>query len=145
MSSDDPHQARLLLVHKAGGKIEGRAKYHKLIYKLRDEDIEPEIDQILEDRGPFDPGLSETVQRYIDLGLLEVDADDDPHEIFETEKGERYMSGYERTKSKLDTGFRRTVSAVSDVIREHGDRSASDIVSDEDVQEEKEKLRGDDV
>jgi len=142
---EDHHQSRLLLVHEAGGEIEGRAKYHKLIYKLRNEDIDPEIEQILKDRGPFDPGLSETIQRYIDLGLLDVDEENEPHEIRETGKGERYISGYERLKWKIDNRFRETKSAVSEVIREHGDRSASEIVRDEDIQEEKEKPRGEDL
>lgn len=39
---------------------------------------------------------------------MEVNDREEPHEIEETEKGCRYMSGYERVKLRLDTRFSET-------------------------------------
>ncbi|MFD1514005.1 hypothetical protein [Halomarina rubra] len=140
---DKSHHPRLMVLHESGGHIEGRAKFHKLLYKYRgEEDGRSSIEQIREERGPFDPGLSKAMQRYVDLGIVEVDESDEPHKIGETEKGERYMSGFERTKSRLDSKFARTKEFVADVVDKHGGRSARDIVQDEDVQEDKDNPYG---
>lgn len=137
VSDEKSHHQRLLLLHEAGGRIEGRAKYHKLLFKYQQDKEEAPLTFVREERGPYDPGLSEAMQRYSDLGLVKVDDSDEPHEVIETEKGQRYMSGYERTKTRLDDAFARTREKVEEVVRHHGDRSANDIVEDEDVQEAK--------
>ncbi|PSP93483.1 hypothetical protein BRC91_09530 [Halobacteriales archaeon QS_4_62_28] len=132
-----------MLLHEADGKIEGAAKFNKLLYKHEsEEDIETEITQIRDQRGPREPGLSQTMQRYIDLGLIKVDKSEEPHTVEETKKGNRYMSGWERTKMRFDRSFREKKRAVSNTIRKHGDRSANEIVQDDDIQEEKEKPVG---
>jgi hypothetical protein len=137
--SDKEHQPRLLLLHEAGGEIRGRGKYHKLLDKYRREaEDDTEIEYVVEERGPFDPGLSRSVKRYIDTGIVEPDEDDESRDVQETEKGERYTSGFERAKSRLDDSFERTLQRVRGVVTEHGDRSMSDMVQDEEVQSDKE-------
>lgn len=137
--SDKEHQTRLLLLHEAGGEIQGRGKYHKLLDKYRREvEDETEIEHVVEERGPFDPGLSRSVKRYIDMGIVEPDEDDESRDVRETQKGERYTSGFERTKRRLDDSFERTLQRVRSVVAEHGDRSMSEMVQDKEVQSDKE-------
>lgn len=78
------------------------------------------------------------MQRYIDLGHVEVDDEDEPHEIRQTEKGERYMSGYERTKLRLDETFRQTKERIAETVKKHGDKSANGMVQEESIKEAKE-------
>ena len=143
MSDDENHDTRLLMLHEAGGKIEGRAKYHKLLFNYADEEVDKsELNFVLEERGPFDPGLSKAMQRYMNLGLIEVDDDEEPHEIIETEKGERYLSGYERAKLRLDSRYRRTKKRVTNTILKHGDKSANEMVQRENIREAKQNPTG---
>ncbi len=139
MTDDETHHPRLLMLHESGGQIEGRAKYHKLLFNYVDEETEESsLDFVLEERGPYDPGLSQTMQRYEDLGIIEVNDSEEPHKIEETEKGQRYMSGYERAKKRLDKTFEKTKDRISNTIRKHGNKSASEMVKEENVQEAKE-------
>lgn len=138
---DKPHYPRLLLLHESDGEIRGRKKYHKLVRLYeRQADDETEISSIREDRGPFDPGLSKTMRRYIDVGLVEADDEGESRDVEETEKGERYMSGLERTKSHLDTHFQKTQERVSTVISEFGDKSGSEL--EEELSDDKENAYG---
>lgn len=138
MTDDEAHHPRLLLLDEVDGEIEGRAKYHKLLYNYVDEEAEnSELSFVREERGPYDPGLSQAMQRYIDLGHVEVDEEDEPHEIRQTEKGERYMSGYERTKMRLDETFRQTKERIAETVKKHGDKSANEMVQEENIQEAK--------
>lgn len=140
MPDDETHHPRLLLLHEADGRIEGRAKYHKLLFNYYDEEAEDSsLRFVTEKRGPFDPGLSKAIRQYEKLGLVQVDEEDEPHEIEETEKGKRYMSGYERAKMRLDEAFSNTWRQISDTIDEHGDKSANEMVNEENVQEAKEE------
>jgi uncharacterized protein YwgA len=137
--SDENHHPRLMMLHKSGGHIEGRAKYHKLLFNYYDEEApDSELTFVREERGPFDPGLSQAMQSYINLGLVEVDDDSEPHEISETEKGRRYLSGYEQAKLRLDDGFRQTKERLLKTVDKHGDKSANEMVSEENVQDAKE-------
>ncbi|WP_433624053.1 hypothetical protein [Halomicrococcus sp. NG-SE-24] len=138
MTDDETHHPRLLMLHESDGRIEGRAKYHKLLFNYVDEETEESsLDFVVEERGPYDPGLSQTMQQYEDLGLIEVDDDEEPHEIEETEKGQRYMSGYERAKERLDTAFQQTKERISSTVKRHGDKSANEMVERENVQKAK--------
>jgi len=138
MSDDKNHHPRLMMLSEAGGRIEGRTKYHKLLFNYADEEAEEtSLRMITEERGPYDPGLSQAMQRYMDLGLLEVDDDDEPHEIEQTEKGQRYMSGYEQAKMRLDESFQQTKDRIANTVRKHGDKSAYEMVQRENVQEAK--------
>ena len=136
--SDDDRQIRLLLLHEAGGEIEGRGKYHKLLDRYRREAENTEVEHVLKERGPYDPGLSRSVQRYLDLELVETDEEGTSRDVRETQKGGRYMSGYERVRSQLDESFRNTVEQARQVVGEYGDKSMSQLVQEEDVQADKE-------
>lgn len=139
MSEDENHETRLLMLHEAEGQIMGRTKYHKLLYNYADEEAEESaLEFVREERGPFDPGLSKAMQRYVNLGLIKVSDDKEPHEITETEKGDRYLSGYERTKMRLDTRFERTKQRIANTIGKHGDKNANEMVQRENIQEAKE-------
>lgn len=136
---DDTHHLRLLMLNEADGRIEGRAKYHKLLFNYADEEIEDSsLRFVREERGPYDPGLSQAMQRYLDLGLVKVDDEEEPHEVEQTEKGKRYMSGYEQAKLQLDENFRQTKQRITNTIRKHGDKSANEMVQEANVQEAKE-------
>ena len=139
MTDDEDHHPRLVLLNEADGEIEGRAKYHKLLYNYADEEAdETSLRFIREERGPFDPGLSQAMQRYMDLGLVEVYEEEEPHEVTQMEKGERYMSGYEQAKMRLDETFRKTKERIANTVRKHGDKSANEMVQEENIQEAKE-------
>ena len=143
MNEDKNHHLRLLLLSEAEGRIEGEAKYHKLLYKYADEEADDtSLSFIREERGPFNPGLSQTIQRYNDLGLVEVDDEKEPNEMKQTKKGERYMSGYEKTKLRLDEGFQQTKKRIRNTIEKHGDKSASEMVEEQNIQNEKEEPIG---
>ena len=139
MTDDETHHPRLILLDEAEGRIEGCAKYHKLLFNYADEEAdETALTFVREERGPYDPGLSQAIQRYMDLGLVDVEDDEEPHEVEQTEKGRRYMSGYERTKMRLDESFRQTKERIRNTIKRHGDKSASEMVDEENVQDAKE-------
>lgn len=139
MTDDETHHPRLILLDEAEGRIEGRAKYHKLLFNYADEEAdETALTFVREERGPYDPGLSQAIQRYMDLGLVDVEDDEEPHEVEQTKKGRRYMSGYERTKMRLDESFRQTKERIRNTVKRHGDKSASEMVDEENVQDAKE-------
>jgi len=139
MSDDETHHPRLLVLDEADGHIEGRAKYHKLLFNYADEETEEtSLKFVLEERGPYDPGLSQAMQRYMDLGLVEVNDEEEPHEVEQTDKGKRYMSGYERTKIRLDETFQQTKQRIQKTVEKHGNKSASEMVEEENIQEAKE-------
>lgn len=135
--SDEEHQPRLLILHEAGGEIKGRGKYHKLLDRYRREADESDIEHVVKERGPYDSGLSRSVRRYRDAGLIETDEEGSSRDIQETEKGKRYMSGFERAKSLVDDSFRETLDTARSVISEYGDSSMNEMVQEEDVQEDK--------
>ncbi|WP_052367822.1 hypothetical protein [Haloferax sp. ATB1] len=140
--SDEDHQPELLLLHEAGGEIEGRGKYHKLLDRYRRESDETSVEHILKERGPFDEGLSRSIKRYLDLGLVETDEEGLSRDVSETEKGDRYMSGFERTKLYLDNSFKATRDRARNVISEFGDMSMNQMVQEQDVQEDKQRPLG---
>ena len=140
--SDDSHHPELLMLHEADGEIEGRGKYQKLLDRYRREADDPQVDHILKERGPFDTGLSHTVERYLDLGIVETDEDGKSRDIKETKKGERYTSGFERTKLYLDDSFRTTREHIQNVVSEYGDLSMNQMVQQDDVKEDKEHSLG---
>ena len=140
--SDEDHHPELLLLHKAGGEIEGRGKYHKLLDRYRRDSEDTDVEHVVKERGPFDEGLSKTVQRYLDLGMLETDEAGPSRDIRETQKGERYVSGFERTKLYLDDSFETTRDQVRKIVSEYGDMSMNQMVQKEDVQQDKQRPLG---
>ena len=146
MSDDKAHHPRLLMLHESDGHIEGRAKYHKLLFNYKDEEASnSSLDFVVEERGPYDPGLSKALQHYMDLGLVNVDDSEEPHKVKETGKGKRYMSGYERVKLRLDTHYRETKQRVTNTLSRHGDESANAMVERENVQDAKQNPTGKDL
>lgn len=140
--NDGDHHPELLLLHEIGGEIEGRGKYHKLLDRYRRESEETDVEHVLKERGPFNEGLSRTVKRYLDMGIVEADEEGQSRDVRETEKGQRYVSGFERTKSYLDDSFNSTRDRVRSVVSEHGDKSMNQLVQEEDVQEDKQRALG---
>lgn len=140
--SDEDHHPELLLLHETGGEIEGRGKYHKLLDRYRREPGESDVDSVLKQRGPFNEGLSRSVKRYLDMGIVETDEEGQSRDIEETEKGERYVSGFERTKSYLDDSFQNTRDRVQKIASKYGDKSMNELVQEEDVQEDKQRSLG---
>lgn len=55
----------------------------------------------------------------------------------ETKKGQRYMSGFERTKLRLDDTFKQTKERILSTVGRHGDKSANEMVERDNVQEAK--------
>lgn len=140
MSNDDHHHPRLLMLHHADGRIEGRAKYHKLLFNYVDEEAnESRLGFVAEDFGPFDPGLTKAMRRYQDLNLVELEEEFEPYAVEETEKGKRYLSGLERTKMVLDDKFQETKSRILRTVNRHGDKSANEMVQRENIQAAKEE------
>lgn len=140
--SDEDHHPELLLLHETGGEIEGRGKYHKLLDRYRREPGDTDVDSVLKERGPFNEGLSRSIKRYIDMGIVEPDEEGQSRDVEETEKGERYVSGFERTKSYLDDSFQSTQRRVQRVAREYGDKSMYELVQEPDVQDDKQRSLG---
>lgn len=140
--TDDDHHPELLMLHEADGEIKGRGKYQKLLDRYRREADDPQVDHILKERGPFDPGLSRTVKRYLDAGIVETDEDGTSRDIKETDKGQRYISGFERTKLYLDDSFRTTRDHIRSVVSEFGDESMNQMVQKDDVQQDKKRSIG---
>lgn len=140
--SDKEHHPELLLLHEAGGKIEGRGKYHKLLDRYRRESEDSDVEHVVKERGPYDEGLSRTVKRYLDMGMVETNEEGQSRDVEETEKGDQYMSGFERTKLYLDDSFKSTRSRAREVITEFGDLSMNQMVQEDDVQEDKQRPLG---
>jgi hypothetical protein len=140
--TDKDHHPELLILHELDGEIEGRGKYHKLLDRYRREAEETDVQHVLKERGPFDEGLSRTVKRYLDMGIVEVDEEGRSRDVKESRKGERYVSGFERAKSYLDDSFDRTRNTVRRVAGEYGDWSMNQLVQKEDVQEDKARTLG---
>lgn len=140
--SDEDHHPELLLLHETGGEIEGRGKYHKLLDRYRREPGDTDVDSVLKERGPFNEGLSRSIKRYIDMGIVETDEEGQSRDVEETEKGERYVSGFERTKSYLDDSFQSTQGRVKRVAQRYGNKSMYELVQEPDVQEDKQRSLG---
>lgn len=140
--SDKDHHPELLLLHEMGGNIEGRGKYHKLLDRYRRESDDSDIEHVVKERGPYDEGLSRTVKRYLDMGIVETNEEGQSRDIEQTNKGDRYMSGFERTKLYLDDSFKSTKDRIQNVVSEFGDESMNQMVQKSDVQEDKQRPLG---
>ncbi|WP_336022449.1 hypothetical protein [Halobellus salinisoli] len=140
--SDKDHHPELLLLHESGGEIKGRGKYQKLLDRYRREAEETDVEHIVKERGPFDEGLSTSVKRHLDLGMLETDDEGQSRDVKETQKGERYMSGFERTKLYLDDSFQDTRDRMRQIVSEFGEMSMNQLVQKPDVQQDKQRPLG---
>ncbi|ELZ77270.1 hypothetical protein C454_16591 [Haloferax gibbonsii ATCC 33959] len=74
-----------------------------------------------------------------DLNLTD-NSDDEPIHIFRiTSKGRQVASGIKRGLGKLDPGFSEKLDTISSVAHRNKNRSGSEIVEDDDIQEAKEE------
>lgn len=135
------HQ-RLLLLDEFGGKIEGELKYHKSLYQYRyntEEVNEEEWGFVREERGPTDRGFSSVLQSYEDLELVEETEQGNRRDFLLKDKGQKVAKGLRRGLSKLDDSFPSRLNMLKAVRDKNKNRSGSEIVEDDDVQEAKEK------
>jgi len=76
------------------------------------------------------------------MGIVETDEEGQSRDVKETEKGKRYVSGFERTKSYLDDSFQSTRDQVQRVALKYGNKSMNELVQEPDVQEDKQRSLG---
>ena len=76
------------------------------------------------------------------MGIVETDDVGKSRDVVETEKGDRYISGFERTKIYLDDSFKLTRDRVRGVVSEFGDMSMNQMVQEQDVQKDKQRPLG---
>lgn len=145
MTSNDQEEAahpRLLLLSEFDGEMEGELKYHKSIYQYREITTEVDSEELpfkREEHGPTDRGFSGVIQSYEDLELLDQEKSGDRRDFHLREKGQRVANGIRRGLSQLDRKFGSRVQGIQKVAQQNKERSGSDIVEDEEIQEAKEE------
>lgn len=139
--SEEAKHPRLLMLSEFEGEIDGELKFHKSVYQYRENADwieEDDLRFVREEHGPTDRGFSSVIQSYEDLELVEQEKSGDRRDFFIKEKGKRVANGLRRGLSKLDRRFTDRMGAISDVKEKNKERSGSEIVEDEDIQEAKE-------
>jgi hypothetical protein len=143
------HHPHLLLLDEFNGEIEGRLKYHKSLFQYRNEQGLDEGDWPFsrEERGPMDEGFTALMDDYEKLGLVEVDEEDGKVYVYRnTEKGSRVVEGLRRGLRKIRGEEENEREETAELIATLNiDRSGSEIVEDEDIQEAKEEPYQSDV
>lgn len=136
-AKNHPH---LLMLDAMDGEIEGELKYNKVLYKYRYNALKKEDWAFKrEERGPTDPGFTSLLQSMEDLELVESDDSGDSHRFNITSIGNAVSAGIRRGVSKLDPEFSPKVDTISRIAEKDKDRSGSEIVEDEEIQEGKEE------
>ena len=154
MSDEDPspdipmpleearHHPHLLLLDEFESEIDGRLKYHKSLYQYRNAQGMDQTDWPFrsEERGPMDEGFTTLMDEYEKLGLVEVDEEKGKIYIYRTtEAGSRVIRGLRRGLRKIRGEEAEDREETAELIAELNiDRSGSEIVEDEDIQEAKE-------
>lgn len=137
---DEKIHPRLLMLSEFDGEIDGRLKFHKSLYQYRNAESDKSLWSFRrEERGPHDPGFSSVMQSYENLGLADVEEDDEPHWFRITEKGTRFIDGLKSGLGKLDDTFSDKRETISTIARRNKHRSGSEIEEDEDIQDAKEE------
>lgn len=132
-----PH---LLMLDEFDGEIDGELKYQKVLYKYRVNALEEEDWGFTRERwGPTDPGFTEIMQSLEDLNLAELEEDDRMHIFQVTDAGEEVADGLKRGLSKLDPGFSPRIQTILGIAESDKDRSGSEIVEDEIIQNAKDE------
>lgn len=144
--SEGRYHPRLLLLDEFDGEIQGRKKFFKSLFHLREE-----IDGVgIEDWtfehdsfGPTDQGLSKQFRAYDKLGLVIVEKDGRLWVYKQTEKGSKITRGLRRglhVLRKADTEEReRSLNLVAVIDK---DRSGSEIEEDWDIAKRKAEIFG---
>lgn len=142
-AKNHPH---LLMLDEFNGMIEGELKYNKCLYKYRYNAVSKEDWAFKrEERGPTDPGFTSLMQSREDLGLVETDDSEVAHRFNITRLGQGVASGIRRGVSKLDPEFSPKSDLLQQIADRDKDRSGSEIVEDEEIQEAKEHTPRSDV
>jgi len=135
-AKNHPH---LLMMDEFEGVIDGELKYNKCLYKYRYNALTKEDWAFTrEERGPTDPGFTSLIQSMEDMGLMESDDSEKTHRFNITSLGRSVTSGIRRGVSKLDPDFEPRMDMISRIADRDKDRSGSEIVEDEEIQEGKE-------
>lgn len=144
--NEEKTHPRLLMLSEFDGEIEGELKFHKSLYQYRETTV-AESDWAFnrEERGPTDPGFSRVLQSLEDLRLTENEDEEVPHRYRLTVKGHRVATNLKRGLDKLDDRFESRLNSMRGISEENKDRSGSEIVEDEEIQEAKESTYQSDV
>ena len=140
------YHPRLLLLDEFDGEIQGRKKFFKSLFHLREE-----IDGVGKDEwtfehdsfGPTDQGLSKLFRAYDKIGLVVVEKDGKLWVYKQTEKGSKVTMGIRRglrILRKDDTEEREKSLELVAVINK--DRSGSEIEEDWEIAKRKSEVFG---
>ena len=128
---------RLLMLEESGGKIEGRLKFHKMLYKYRNaEDINWDFRR--EEHGPFDEGLSSVFDTFEKTGLAKIE-EEHKHTFILTRDGHKFIDGLKQVWTRLEDEVRDRVETAQKVVEENEGRSGSEIEQDSEIQEVKDE------
>lgn len=137
---------RLLMLDEFDGEIEGELKFHKSLFQYREKTVEKSDWAFTrEERGPTDPGFSKVLQSLEDLRLSENEDEEVPHRYHLTVKGHRVARNLKRGLDKLDDRFEDRLESLSEIAEQNKDRSGSEIVTDEEIQDAKDETYQSDV
>lgn len=155
MTDDEPdpldpeegrYHPRLLLLDEFDGEIQGRKKFFKSLFHLREE-----VDGVGKEEwtfehdsfGPTDQGLSKLFRAYDKIGLVVVEKDGKLWIYKQTEKGSKFAKGLRRglrILRKGDTEEREESLELVAVVNK--DRSGSEIEEDWEIAKRKAEVFG---
>lgn len=144
---DDSDYPGLLLVSEFGGEIEARSKLYKTAFLYREKEYEKEDWPFtLNEWGPTEPGVAKRFDEWEKVDILDIIEEDPPYIFKLTEKGLRFIEGIKEGKLMLDDAFEGRLSKIKKLAYEKKDKSASEIIEEEDaIQEAKKKPYQSDV
>lgn len=140
------YHPRLLLLDEFDGEIEGRKKFFKSLFHLREETEGVGIEEWTfkhDSFGPTDQGLSNVFRSYDKFGLVIVEKDGKLWVYKQTEKGSKFARGVRnglRILRKGDTEERERALEKVAVINK--DRSGSEIEEDWEIAKRKAEIFG---
>lgn len=140
------YHPRLLLLDEFEGEIQGRKKFFKSLFHLREEIDGVGMDEWTFEHnsfGPTDQGLSKIFRAYDKMGLVIVEKDGQLWVYKQTEKGSKVAQGIRRglrILRKSDTEEREESLDLVAVINK--DRSGSEIEEDWEIAKRKSEVFG---
>ncbi len=140
MTDESSSYSRLAMLDECGGEIEGRKKYHKLMFLYRDKESDKEDWAFNRSRrGPTDPGFTSVLQAFEDLDMTELENDEHPYKYVLKKKGERFIESVKRHKKKINFGENPVLEGVKNIADNYGHMSGAELVKEEEIQKAKEK------
>lgn len=130
------------------GLIRGSLKFEKIAYKSRNvlansnEITKREWKFIRDSYGPRDPGLSEHLVAYMNLGLAELQDIAGRRDYSLTEKGKKYFNGITHFFKATIKDFNVKMNLLDRTLEENVDKSGSELIKTEDIQESKKERFG---